>query len=125
VLLEEPEYFGPHILCRAACKRFRALGEVLLEERDSAHGQIAALAREVQAAIEAGVLSRAIEPFAFLEEVLQEPRLHSEVENAVAISFVVLSELRASNLGAQLLVEAERAAPLVISILVAEEPHQS
>jgi hypothetical protein len=97
----------------------------LIEERDSAHGQIAALAREVQAAIEAGLLYRAIEPFAFLEEVLQEPRLHSEVENAVAISFVVLSELRASNLGAQLLVEAERTAPLVISILVAQEPHLS
>ena len=124
MLLEEPEYFGPHSLCRAACKRFRALGEVLLDERDSVHGQIAVLAREVRAAIEAGILSRAIEPFSFLEEVLHEPRLHSEIENAVAISFVVPVELRASTLGAQVLMEAEHAASRVISILFSQERHE-
>jgi hypothetical protein len=46
VLLEEPEYLGPHTLCRAACKRLPTLGEALFEERDSVHGQLAILSRE-------------------------------------------------------------------------------
>jgi hypothetical protein len=33
VLLEEPEYFGPHTLCRAACRRFASLGEALIEQK--------------------------------------------------------------------------------------------
>jgi hypothetical protein len=121
VLLEEPEYFGPHTLCRAARRRFPGLGEALTESRDSVHGQVAILAREVQAGIAANAAIRALQPFSFLEDVLHEARLHSEVENAVAISFVIPAELRSSNLGARVLAEAERTAPRVLSLLLAEE----
>jgi hypothetical protein len=124
VLLQEPEYVGPHTLCRAGCKRLPALGEALLEERDSVHGQLAILAREVDAAVAVRAVSRALQPFLFLEEVLQEPRVHSEIENAVAISFVVPQVLRESSAGTQVLTEAARVAPRVHAILVAQEEHE-
>lgn len=125
VLLEEPDYVGPHTLCRAGCERFPRLGEVLLEERDSVHGQLAVLAREVDSAVTGRLVPRALEPFLFLETILQELRVHSEIEKAVAISFVVAAELRASTVGARVLSEAERVAPRVLSILLAQEEHES
>jgi hypothetical protein len=121
VLLEEPEYFGPHSLCRAACKQFPGLGERLLQERDSVHGQAAILAREVMAAVAEHAVRRAVELFVFLERVLKQPRVHSEIENLVAISFVVPEELRGSRVGAEVLAGANREAPRVLAILRAEE----
>jgi len=124
VLLEEPEYVGPHTLCRAGCKRFSPLGEALLEQQDSINGQLAILAREVDVAVAARALPRALQPFLFLEEILQEPRVHSEIENAVAISFVIPAVLRESSVGTQVLAEAARVAPRVHSILIAQEEHE-
>lgn len=121
ILLEEPEFFGPHTLCHAACQRFTALSEALLEERDSVHGQMAILAREVEAAVRVGAHSRAIEPFSFLEAVLNEARLYSEIEVAVATSFVLLAELRKSAVGVQVLRDAACEAPRVTSVLLEQE----
>jgi len=121
VLLEEPEYFGEHTLCREACRRFPGLGEALIEEKNSMHGQVHVLALEVKTAIKENAAARALEPFLFLEWVLNQQRLHSEIENAVAQSFVAPSEMRSSSLGLQVLAEAERAAPRVVGILRIEE----
>jgi len=120
VLLEEPEYFGEHTLCRAAVRRFPGLREMLLDEQDSVHGQLYILAREVETGIRENTAARALEPFLFLEWVLSQERLYSEIEVAVAISFVVPRVLRSSSLGSLVLIEAERTAPRVFSLLVAE-----
>ena len=85
------------------------------------HCQLSILAREVEAETRENTAARALEPFLFLEWVLNQERLDSEIENAVAISFIVPAQLRSSSFGALILAEAERTAPRVVSFVVAEE----
>ena len=91
-LLEEPEYFGERTFLTNAVQRFPELAD----DPDIKIGiylSMAALGRLAVRAVREGDLKRAHATIEFLEEVLRSPRLHPEIPNAVAISFVDPFEL--------------------------------
>lgn len=86
-LIEEPEYFGERTFLANAVQRFPELAD----NHDiymGVHLSMAALGRLAVRALRDGDTKRAHATIGFLEEVLRSPRLHPEIRNAVAISFV-------------------------------------
>jgi len=99
-LLEDGDYIGERtFLVRALAKfpELRADPDIQI----GVHLSMAALARLTMSALRAGDSTRATEVFAFLDEILRDPRVHHEVRNAVAISFVIVSDLVATDVGAK------------------------
>jgi ketopantoate reductase len=101
-LVEEPEYFGERTFLKAAMARFPQLA------RDSdvevgVHLSMAALARLAMGALRSGDIGQARAVVDFLEEVLATPRLHPEIRNAVAVSFLEPSELATFEAGVEFL----------------------
>jgi hypothetical protein len=91
-LLEEPEYFGEGTFIKKALARFPELADNP-DIEIGIHSTMAALARFAVDAIRNGKTEQARATVEFLEEVLRSPRLHPEIRNAVAISFVDPAEM--------------------------------
>jgi hypothetical protein len=91
-LLEEPEYFGERTFLKNAVQRFPELAEDP-DIKIGIHLSMAALGRLAVRAVREGDTKRAHATIEFLDEVLRSPRLHPEIPNAVAISFVDPVEL--------------------------------
>lgn len=91
-LLEEPEYFGERTFLQNAVQRFPELADDP-DIEIGIHLSMAALGRLAVRAVRDGDSNRAHATVDFLEEVLRRPRLHPEIRNAVAISFVDSVEL--------------------------------
>jgi hypothetical protein len=92
-LLEEPEYFGERTFLTNAVQRFPELADDP-DIKVGIHLSMGALGRLAVRAVRAGDTKRAHATIEFLEEVLRRPRLHPEIPNAVALSFVDPVELR-------------------------------
>jgi hypothetical protein len=91
-LFEEPEYCGERTFLTHAVQRFPELAD----DPDitiGIHLSMAALGRLAVRAVREGDSTRAHATVVFLEEVLRSPRLHPEIPNAVATSFVDRGEL--------------------------------
>jgi hypothetical protein len=84
---------------RDAIARFPALYEELRKNENQLHVQMAVLARAVYDALHRNEIGTAMEVFGFLDQVLRQPRAISGIANAVAISFVELSELLRTDQG--------------------------
>jgi hypothetical protein len=101
-LLEEPEYFGERTFYKEVVRRFPELtGDPDVEI--GLHLAMAALGRLAAGAVREGNTTRAHATIQFLEEVLQHPRLHPEIRNAVASSFVEPVDLGTFQAGRQFL----------------------
>ena len=92
VLLQEPEYFGAQCFSAEAVARFPELAARLVCDAGQIHLQMGALASVARDAIESDDFALASRLFAFLSDTLARERLHHEVENAIAISFLEPSE---------------------------------
>ena len=93
------EMYDAASFSRDAIARFPALSEELRENENQLHFQMAALARAVYDALHRNDKGTAIQVFSFLEQALRQPRAISEIANAVATSFVELSELQRTDTG--------------------------
>jgi len=93
------EMYDEVSFCRDAMARFPALNAELRENENQIHIQMAVLARTVYDALHRQDTATATEVFGFLEDALKQPRAISEIPNAVAISFVELSELLRTDQG--------------------------
>jgi hypothetical protein len=98
VLLEEPDYFGEKCFLAAASARFPELQKALKED-PGVHGAMWTLAKATMAAVAVADLARVHEVFAFLEDILKKPRLDPEIPNAIAASYVGISELSETAVG--------------------------
>ena len=101
-----------------AMSRFPSLSVALEEDAERLHVQMGTLAGAVRVALERGETHLPLEICAFLDEVLRNPRAISEIENAVAISFVEAQEFRASTAGNEVLTRMPEA---VRSVLLSQE----
>ena len=88
VLVEEPEYFGPRSFSEEAVARFPELAAQFAPDAGSIHVQMGTLASAARAALESGDTALLSRVFEFLAEILARQRVHPEIENAVAISFL-------------------------------------
>jgi hypothetical protein len=88
VLVEEPEYFGAQSFSAEAAGRFPELISQLALEAGRVHVQMGTLASAVRAGVDSGDLALASRVFTFLSEILSKKRLHPELQNAIAISFL-------------------------------------
>jgi len=68
-------------------------------EPGAIHTQMSYLARAVKDSVSSGDTRIAEEVLAFLDEVLRRPDAISEIENAVAISFLELSDIAVLGIG--------------------------
>src|SRR5262245_12845222 len=75
-----------------AVSRFPSLRSDLEEDAELLHVQMGTLAGAVRVALNRGETQLPLEICAFLDEALKNPRAISEIENAVAISFVEAKE---------------------------------
>ena len=98
--------------------RFPELAADLQEDAELLHVQMGTIAGAIRLALKRGDTQLPLEVCAFLDEVLKNPRSISEIENAVAISFVEAKEFRASSAGLQVL---ERMPTTVRDVLLAQE----
>jgi hypothetical protein len=101
-----------------AISRFPSLKADLEEDAELLHVQMGTLAGAVRKALERNGTQHPLEICAFLDEVLRNPRAISEIENAVAISFVEAKEFRASAAGQEVL---SRMPVTVRDVLLAQE----
>lgn len=101
-LVEEPEYFGERTFLKAAMARFPQLASDPDLEL-GVHLSMAALARLAWGALRSGDIGQARAVVDFLDEVLATPRLHPEIRNAVAVSFLEPSELATFEAGGEFL----------------------
>jgi hypothetical protein len=86
-----------------AIARFPKLSADLEENAELLHVQMGTLAGAIRDSLMNGDTEFPLAICAFLDEVLQNPRAISEIENAVAISFVEASEFRTSVAGIDVL----------------------
>jgi len=84
---------------RDAMARFPSLSEELRDSENQLHLQMAMLARAVYEALRLNKPEIARDVFGFVEQALSQPRAISEIANAVALSFVELSELLRTDQG--------------------------
>src|SRR5437588_7907453 len=96
VLLQEPEYFGALGFSAEAVARFPDLAPQLARDVGQIHLQMGTLASVSRDAIESDDFALASRLFAFLSGILSRERLHHEVENAIAISFLAPAEFEQS-----------------------------
>jgi hypothetical protein len=93
------EMYDEASFSRDAIARFPTLNEELRENENQLHLQMAVLARAVYDALHRNDRMTAMQVFSFLEQTLRQPRAISEIPNAVATSFVELSELQRTDSG--------------------------
>ena len=84
---------------RDAAARFPQHAELFEEDLDLLHVHMGTIAGIVRGALASGDSATIREVGAFLDEALRHPRAISEIENAVAISFVDAREFRATETG--------------------------
>jgi hypothetical protein len=101
-LLQEPEYFGERSFRRQALERFPELAADP-DTEIGIHVTMAALGRIAVGAIRKGKLDQSRATVEFVAEVLRNPRIHPEIRNAVAISFVDPAELSTFEAGREFL----------------------
>lgn len=101
VLVEEPEYFGPRCFSEAATLAFPELATELARDAELLHVQMSILASAGRGAITRGDITFLNRLFAFLEDVLSRPRVHHEIANAVATSFLLPADFEVSDTGWQ------------------------
>ena len=99
--MEEPEYFGPRCFSDEVIRCFPELATDLRRDAELLHVQMGSLASLARAAIERGDLPFLRRVFVFLEDVLSRPRVHPEIENAVATSFLLPADFETSETGRQ------------------------
>jgi hypothetical protein len=99
ILAEEPEYFGARCFSEEAVARFPELAAQLTPDAGSLHLQMGTLGSATRVAIETGNAAFFTRVFNFLSDILTRPRLHPEVENAVALSFLTPADLQRSDSG--------------------------
>jgi hypothetical protein len=88
-----------------AIARFPKLSGDLGEDAELLHVQMGTLAGAIRDSLAKGDAEFPLAICAFLAEVLENPRAISEIENAVAISFVEAKEFRASSTGIDVLAQ--------------------
>lgn len=99
--MEEPEYFGPQCFSDEVIRQFPELAAELTQDAQLLHVQMGTLKSSAHTAIERGDLAFLRRVFAFLEDVLSRPRVHPEIGNAVATSFLLPADFEASETGRQ------------------------
>ena len=99
VLVDEPDYFGPRCFSETAIRTFPELATELTQDAELLHVQMGTLASAGRRAITRGDLTFLHRLFAFLEDVLSRPRLHHEIPNAVATSFLLPVDFEVSDTG--------------------------
>ena len=109
-------------LGRAAAARFPEHAEQFEEDLDLLHVHMGTLAGIVRSALAAGDSATIRDVCAFLDEALLHPRAISEIEVAVAISFVEAREFRATEIGRVALRDMART---VRDILLAQDRRES
>lgn len=112
------DVYGAAQFSADAISRFPTLGSDLREDAELLHVQMGTLAEAVRAALRLGDSQLPSEVCEFLAWVLNQPHAVSEIENAVAISFVEAEEFRASKVGLEVLA---RMPATVRGVLVAQE----
>jgi hypothetical protein len=101
-----------------AISRFPTLRADLEFDATLLHPQVGTLAGAVRSALANGDTELPLAICTFLQEALDNPHAISEIENAVAISFVEAYEFRSSVLGRKVLAEMPSG---VRSVLLAQE----
>jgi len=101
-----------------AIARFPKLCADLEEDAELLHVQMGTLAGAIRDSLRNGDAEFPLTICAFLAEVLENPRAVSEIENAVAISFVEAREFRASAVGTDVLAQMPK---VVRSVLLDQE----
>jgi hypothetical protein len=91
-------YDGPD-LASDAVARFPGLKPQLEEAEEQIHGLMQVLATAAMQGVRESNLATVLAIWSFLEEVLSNPRAHSEIENAVRISFMNQGELLINSTG--------------------------
>jgi hypothetical protein len=91
--------YGNAEFSRDVIDRFPLLRNDLELDVDLLHPQMGTLAAGLRRAVESGDTHVPLQICAFLNEALGKPNAISEIENAVAISFVEAQELRRSATG--------------------------
>lgn len=115
------DMFDEAAFSRGVVERIPELQTELQADAGLLHVQMATLGAAVLAWVGSGQSASALRVCAFLDEVLGNPRAVSEIENAVAISFVRLSDLRATAAGNAVL----RQLPIrVLRVLEAQEARE-
>ena len=110
--------YGNAEFSRDAMRLFEGLRDELADNADLLHPQMGTLAGAVRRSVESGDIGLSLRICEFLGAVLANPKAISEIENAVAISFVEAHELRATDVGRMLL---ERMPDRVRSVLLEQE----
>ena len=101
-----------------AISRFPELSADLEEDANLLHVQMGTLAGAVRTSLAKGDSKLSLAICAFLAEILGNARAISEIENAVAISFVEAKEFRATSAGINVL---SRMPDTVRDVLLAQE----
>jgi hypothetical protein len=91
--------YGYEQFSRDVVLQFSALGAELEQFAAELHGQMGILAQAVRRALESGDAQFPLHVCSFLDGILSQPKLISEIANAVAISFVDPQELRETSAG--------------------------
>ncbi|HEY3854251.1 MAG TPA: hypothetical protein VGO67_07670 [Verrucomicrobiae bacterium] len=99
VLMEEPEYFGPQSFSVEVIAQFPEKAAELTENSGILHIQMGLLASAARKAIEVGDTVFLKRVFRFINDILARERLHPDVEDAVADSFLTLTEFEQSEAG--------------------------
>jgi hypothetical protein len=102
VLVEEPDYFGPRCFSQEAINAFPELATELAQDPELLHVHMGTLASAGRAAIQRGDAAFVRRLFAFLDDVLSRDRLHHEIPNAVATSFLLPADFEHSDTGREL-----------------------
>jgi hypothetical protein len=110
--------YGNAEFSRDVIERFPTLRSELEFNAQLLHPQMGALAAAIRDAIASGDTRLPLQVCAFLDEALRKPNAISEIENAVAISFLEAHELRQTATGKTLL---ERMPESIRSILLEQE----
>jgi hypothetical protein len=97
-----------------AIARFPKLSTDLEEDAELLHVQMGTLAGAIRDSLATGDAEFPIAICAFLAEVLQNPRAISEIENAVALSFVEAREFRAYPAGIEVLAQMPEVVRVVL-----------
>ena len=99
------DVYGNAQFSAEAIARFPKLSADLSEDAELLHVQKGTLAGAVRDVLMSGDTELPLAICAFLGEALENPRAISEIENAVAISFVEAKEFRASAAGINVLTQ--------------------
>jgi hypothetical protein len=93
------ETYGNAEFSRDVIQKFSSLQDALEQDAGLLHPQMFTLAVALRRALELGDTGLPMQICGFLDEVLRKRNAISEIENAIAISFVEAHELKVSALG--------------------------